>query len=140
MLTKVDVYVVAIVMLMSIAGAITVIVKIRPSVQALVEIAALFNSKGGLIMLMSSLWVFTLLITIAFAVWIIAKGVDPSHAVVVALLAMLTGNAFGNVNGALLKTMTGEDPKPPIQTESSTNTTTRTVAPVVTNEHTEAGK
>lgn len=75
--------------------------------------ATISNTKGGIILILLSLWLFTLGITGAFSVWIIVRGVDPQHPVAITFLAMLTGTAFGNVNGALFKTMTGEEPKLP---------------------------
>lgn len=81
-----------------------------PSIANLQDLATLFNTKGGLIILLTIMWLFTLVGTVIFAVWILVRGIDPSNSVVVAMLALLTGTAFGNVNGAWLKTMTGEEP------------------------------
>ncbi len=75
--------------------------------------ATLANSKGGLVLLMTFMWFFTLVSTAAFTVWILIRGVDPQNAQVITLTGMFISQAFGTVNGALFKTMTGEDPKPP---------------------------
>lgn len=83
--------------------------------------ATISNTKGGIILILLFLWLFTLVLTVTFCVWVIVRGVDPQHAVVITLLGVLQGTAFGNVNGAFFKTMTGEDPKlppppsPPVQ-------------------------
>lgn len=72
--------------------------------------ATVTNTPGGIILILLFLWLFTLTLTVAFCVWVIVKGVDPQHAVVITLIGTLTGTAFGNVNGAFFKTMTGQDP------------------------------
>lgn len=74
--------------------------------------ATIANTAGGIILILLILWIGTLLLTVAFCVWVIIKGVDPQHAVVISLLGVLAGQAFGNVNGAFFKTMTGQEPKP----------------------------
>lgn len=74
--------------------------------------ATVTNTPGGIILILLFLWLFTLSLTVAFCVWVIVKGVDPQHAVVITLIGTLTGTAFGNVNGAFFKTMTGQDPHP----------------------------
>lgn len=84
--------------------------------------ATISNTKGGIILILLGLWLFTLVITAIFSVWIIVRGVDPQHPVAITFLAMLTGTAFGNVNGALFKTMTGEDPKAPASIQQTTTT------------------
>lgn len=76
--------------------------------------ATIANTKGGIILILLTLWVMTLFVTIGFCVWVIVRGVDPQHGVVITLLGVLSGTAFGNINGAFFKTMTGEDPKPPV--------------------------
>jgi hypothetical protein len=88
--------------------------------------ATIANTKGGIILSLLMLWVGTLLLTLGFGIWVISKGVDPQHAVVVTLLGMLYSGAFGGVTGALFKTMTGEDPKPPgtVSTKSETSSST----------------
>ena len=76
--------------------------------------ATISNTKGGIILILLFLWLFTLILTVGFCIWVIVKGIDPQHAVVITLIGTLTGTAFGNVNGAFFKTMTGEDPKVPL--------------------------
>jgi hypothetical protein len=92
-----------------------------PPVETIVEFAALFNQPGGIIMFLWAAWAGTLTITLLFGIWVIRVGIDPQHSVVVTILGMLISQAFGNVNGALFKTMTGE-PKPvsPGTTSSTT--------------------
>jgi len=111
-ITKVDVYVILAVFYCSISVTVWVLIardKI-PSVDTLAELAALFNTKGGIIMFLWMAWLGTLTSTLGFGVWVIVKGVNPQHMVVTVLLGMLISQAFGNVNGALFKTMTGEEP------------------------------
>lgn len=84
-----------------------------PDPTLLQNYATLTNTKGGIIILLIIMWWGTLLLTIAICLWVIVRGVDPQNGVLVVLLSMLTSGAWGNVNGALFKTMTGEDPKPP---------------------------
>lgn len=92
-----------------------------PSIETIQDMAALFNTKGGIIMFLWLAWLGTLSTTVAFGIWVIVKGVDPQHTVVTIVLGMLISQAFGNVNGALFKTMTGEEParngKPPDPTQ-----------------------
>lgn len=94
-----------------------------PSLDGFLQIVSMLNSKGGIIMTLLMLWLFTLSAMIVFSVWIIVKGIDPQNAVVVTLLGVLVGQAFGNVNGALFKTMTGEEPSKPTSTVSTTTST-----------------
>lgn len=82
-----------------------------PDPAILQNYSTISNTKGGIILILLFLWLFTLILMTAFCVWVIVKGINPQNAVVVMLLGVLSGNAFGNVNGAFFKTMTGEDPK-----------------------------
>lgn len=100
-----------------------------PDPHVLQSYATVTNTKGGIILILLSLWIGTLLLTLGFGTWIIIRGVDPQHATVITILAMLTGTAFGNVNGALFKTMTGEDPKPPTTEVVETKKTISTAEP-----------
>jgi hypothetical protein len=107
-----------------------------PTVQDLQALATVFSTKGGFIFMLLIMWFSTLTITIAFGVWVIWKGIDPQHAVVVTILGMLVSQAFGNVNGALFTAFKGDDPKAPpgISTQTSTTEVTATTevqAPVV---------
>jgi len=81
-----------------------------PTLAAIQDFSSIFNTKGGIIMLLTSLWILTLTLQVGLGVWVIIRGVDPQHTVVTVLFAMLSGQAFGNVNGALFKRMTGEEP------------------------------
>lgn len=83
-----------------------------PSVQTLQNLATLFNTKGGVVVLLVMMWWFTLMGTVSFGIWVIAKGIDPQHTVVVTILGMLISQAFGNVNGSLFTMFKGDDPKP----------------------------
>jgi len=76
--------------------------------------ATICNTKGGIILILLCLWLLTLGVTTTFCMWVIVKGIDPQNAVVIFMLGVLSGTAFGNVNGAFFKTMTGEDPKIPV--------------------------
>jgi hypothetical protein len=96
-----------------------------PSIQTLQDIATMFNTKGGIVLLLVTMWFITLSTTVIFGVWVIVKGVDPQNAVTITIFGMLISQAFGNVNGALFKTMTGDDPKP-IPTSTSTVTSVLT--------------
>jgi hypothetical protein len=84
--------------------------------------ATLANTKGGLVLLMTAMWFFTLIGTASIAIWVLVKGLDPQNGVLITLFGMFISQAFGTVNGALFKTMTGEDPKPPgtVSTKSET--------------------
>jgi hypothetical protein len=123
---KIDVYIIVGTVFVSVVALLTLLIWYRrfPTVQTLTEISSLFNTKGGIIMVLWLAWWLTLFTTLSFGIWVIVKGVDPQHGVVITLLAMLSSQAFGNVNGALFKTMTGEDVKPPI-----TTTVTQTTVP-----------
>ena len=80
--------------------------------QGLQELATVFNTKGGIVFVLLFMWLFTLCGTVSFGIWIIAKGIDPQHTIVVTILGMLVSQAFGNVNGALFTAFKGEDPHP----------------------------
>jgi hypothetical protein len=80
--------------------------------QSLQELATVFNTKGGIVFVLLIMWLFTLCGTVSFGIWIIAKGIDPQHTIVVTILGMLVSQAFGNVNGALFTAFKGEDPHP----------------------------
>ncbi len=81
--------------------------------------ATITNTPGGLILILTSLFVLTLFLTIGFAVWIIARGIDPQNAVAITILGMLSSGAFGGVSGALFSQMKGQDPHPPNSTTST---------------------
>lgn len=109
-ITRTDVWAVAIVALL-----VTFLVKSRghwPDVTKVQALATVSNTKGGMVVILLGMWLFTLMITVLFCVWIIVKGVDPQHPVVTTLLGMLVAQAFGTVNGALFTAFKGEDPKP----------------------------
>jgi hypothetical protein len=95
-----------------------------PSVEQVTAFATLFNTPGGIIMFLWAAWVGTLTITVFFGVWVIRVGIDPQHQVVTIILGMLISQAFGNVNGALFKTMTGEKPAPPSNTTTTSTSST----------------
>ena len=134
MIDKLDIYLIAGTLLLATFGFAFVMLwqKRYPSVETLEALASIFNTKGGIIMFLWLAWWLTLLITICFGTWVIVKGVDPQHGVVITILGMLVAQAFGNVNGALFKTMTGEEPRPPAGTSTTVQqTTTATVAAAV---------
>jgi len=81
--------------------------------------ATITNTPGGLILILTLLFVLTLFSTLAFGVWIIARGIDPQNAVAITILGMLTSGAFGGVSGALFSQMKGQDPHPPNTTQST---------------------
>lgn len=128
-----------IVVVLLLAAALTMIMlrliqAIRwPSVDSIIDgilkIAPVFNSKGGIILLLTFMWFMTLGATVAICLWAIIHGVDPQNGVLIVLLSVLTSGAWGNVNGAWLKTMTGEDLKPVAGT--TTDTVVHTVIPTV---------
>ncbi len=69
-------------MVTTFAFALTMLLQRRyPSVETIEGIAAIFNTKGGIIMFLWIAWWMTLLITIAFGMWVIIRGVDPQHGV-----------------------------------------------------------
>jgi hypothetical protein len=100
-----------------------------PSVDSLLKLAPIFNMRGGIIMLLTIMWFTSLFLTMAFVIWVLHVGIDPQNAAVVVALAMLTSGAFGGVNGALFKTMTGEEPKTPVGSSSETVVTTQVHTP-----------
>ena len=91
-----------------------------PTMESLNELATLTNTKGGIIILLLIMWFFTLTSTIAICLWAVVKGIDPQNGIIVLLLSNLFSGAWGNTNGALFKTMTGEDPKPIPPAQSAT--------------------
>ena len=91
-----------------------------PSVDTLIKLAPLFNSKGGLILLLTVMWFFSMIVTISVVIWVVAGKVDPQNTVVVMLLGMLTSGAFGGVSSVLFRTMTGEDPPAPNTSSETT--------------------
>ncbi len=131
MIDRLDIYLIAGTFLLCAAGfgAVLLLMKRTPSIADLEALASIFNTKGGIIMFLWFAWWMTLVMLIAFGVWVIVRGVDPQHAVVITVLGTLNGGAFFTVNGALLKTMTGEEPRPPAGTSTTVQqTTTATVA------------
>ena len=93
--------------------------------QGLQELVTVFNTKGGIVFVLLIMWFITLSGTVAFGIWVISKGIDPQHAIVITILGMLVSQAFGNVNGALFTAFKGEDPQP-LSGMSSTYTKTLT--------------
>ncbi len=131
MFDKLDVYLIAGTFILTISMIVFMAMLWRraPSVESLEALASIFNTKGGIIMFLWLAWWVTMFLVIGFGSWVIIKGVDPQHAVVITIMGMLVSNAFGNVSGALFKTMTGEEPRPPAGTTSTVQqTTTATVA------------
>ena len=125
---KLDIYIALGTAILVMLVIITVMAAYRgkfPSVETLQELATVFNTKGGIVLVLLLMWWITLSGTVAFGIWVIAKGVDPQHTVVVTLLGMLVSQAFGNVNGALFTAFKGDDPKPPSGTEMHKTVTTR---------------
>jgi len=137
MFDKLDIYIAAVSLILGIFFVSLVILAYRgkvPSVETLQDIATVFNTKGGIVLVLLVMWTGTLAGTMAFGIWVIAKGIDPQHAVVVTLLGMLVSQAFGNVNGALFTAFKGEDPKPSpgIQSVKTVTEKTTTVPPTET--------
>lgn len=92
--------------------------------------ANLTNSKGGIIILLTFMWFITLGLTISICLWAIIHGIDPQNGILILLLGVLTSGAWGNVNGAWLRTLTGEDPKPPmVHATETTSTSTESTTP-----------
>ena len=137
MFDKLDIYIALGALVLGIAFVSAVVLAYRgkvPSVETLQELATVFNTKGGIVLVLLVMWTGTLAGTVAFGIWVIAKGIDPQHAVVVTLLGMLVSQAFGNVNGALFTAFKGEDPKPTpgIQSVKTVTEKTTAVAPTET--------
>jgi hypothetical protein len=110
---KTDIYIVAVTIVFCILiGSIFYLLRHTAlSLDTLQGLAAIANSKGGLVVLMAFMWFFTLTGTTAFCIWVLVKGIDPQNGVLVTLLGMLVSGAFGTVNGALFRSMSGEEPK-----------------------------
>ena len=126
---KYDAYIVIGIALFALFATVTLVAAFKgkfPSVQTLQNLATLFNTKGGVVVLLVMMWWFTLVGTVSFGIWVIAKGIDPQHTVVVTILGMLISQAFGNVNGSLFTMFKGDDPKP-INPPVSSTRTTRTI-------------
>lgn len=122
---KLDIYIAlgAAIVAMIVTATITAAFKDKlPSVTTLQEVATIFNTKGGIILVLLMMWGVTLSGTVAFGIWVIAKGIDPQHAVVLTILGMLVSQAFGNVNGSLFTMLKGEDPAPRAGTSSAVTT------------------
>jgi hypothetical protein len=93
--------------------------------------ATITNTPGGLILILTALFILTLLLTLGFGVWVLTRGIDPQNATVILLMGMLSSGAFGGVSGALFTRMTGQDPKPP-GTAYTKSETTSSVTPAHT--------
>jgi hypothetical protein len=131
---KLDVYIIVATALFVLFAVATISAAFRgklPSVQTLQNLATLFNTKGGIIILLVMMWWCTLAGTVSFCVWVVAKGIDPQHPVVVMVLGMLISQAFGNVNGSLFTMFKGEDPKPPAGMSSISTTSSSTTSTLV---------
>lgn len=128
-ITRLGIWLVAIFICVAWGYALKVCKMRFPDPALIQSYATIANTKGGIILMLLALWVFTLLVISSFCIWIIIRGEDPQNAVVVTLLGTLIGTAFGTVNGAFFKTMTGEDPKPPSTVVSKTETSVTTQAP-----------
>jgi len=116
-ITKLDVYVFLIISFFVFVTLIAIKRSVVPSLQSLMSFIALLNSKGGLIFVLLILWIVSFAASITLGLWALIKGVSPQNAILMMLLSWVTGQAWGNINGALLKTMTGE--QPPITTSTS---------------------
>ena len=113
-ITKTDVYIASGVILIAFFLALVVHLfrnGVLPSMNTLADLCAMVNTKGGIIVLLTMMWFITLGGTAAICLWAIVHGVDPQNGILVVLLSVLTSGAWGNVNGALFKTMTGDEPK-----------------------------
>src|SRR5271166_4867497 len=85
--------------------------------------ATIANTPGGLILILTFLWLLSLSVMVAVCLWVIEKGIDPSNGTLVLLTGMLSSSAFGGVSGVLFSTMTGQPPPAPPGTSSTTTTT-----------------
>jgi len=88
------------------------------------------NSQSGLVLILSIMWMFTLIIILGFGIWVLKAGIEPQSPIVTSLLGVLIGTAFGSVNGALFSQMTGESKG----TGTTSTTTTTTIPPMTSNQ------
>lgn len=91
-----------------------------PSVTSISALATVMNTRGGNILLLSSLSIAFFVSGIRLIYWstmLTMQGkIDMKEAVLILPgFGWITGTAFGGAFGALLKTMTGEDQAPPPQ-------------------------
>jgi len=77
------------------------------------------NSQSGLVLILASMWVFTLTLIMVFGICLIKYHIDANNPVVSRMMEVLIGTAFGSVNGALFVSMTGSS-------STSVNTSTPT--------------
>jgi hypothetical protein len=84
-----------------------------PDAATVQSYATITNTPGGLILILTILWVFTLANLEAFCIWTLVKGIDPQNGTVILLQGMLSTGAFGAVSGALFSQMKGQEPSHP---------------------------
>jgi hypothetical protein len=91
-----------------------------PSADGFSALVAVFNQRGGII---GILWLTSMIFFgagIRLIYWAVNMQLDGKltvdNALVVACFSWISGSAFGGAFGALLKTMTGEEPAPPSTT------------------------
>jgi hypothetical protein len=97
--------------------------KAWPDAQVIHDAIEMLNSKGGIILL---LWLTSMMFFgagIEMVYWGVNKMIEgkltTDNALILSSFNFITGSAFGGAFGALLKTMTGEEPKRTTSTEIS---------------------
>jgi len=103
--------------------------RVLPSVSSIQELATVVNTKGGIVIVLGSMSSFFFVITIWLIYVIIqdlkSHSLREDNAIVLLALQFCMNNAFSLCLGAMLKTMTGENPVLP-----GTTTTTIATSPV----------
>jgi hypothetical protein len=130
-ITRLDVWLLVLLAAAGLLGALFAHISKWPSPDTVQTYATIANTPGGIVIILVVLWLFTLTLTTAICLWVIAKGIDPQNGTLVMLTGMLSSGAFGAVNGALFTSITGKEPKPPAGIASVVTTTEETKSQVV---------
>ena len=101
-----------------------------PSVNEIRDFANIWNSRGGNIVILVGLTVYSLRIAIRLIYHLIELSssgkLDPTNAIVAVAIAYVTGQVSGAFMGALLKTMTGNEGGTSVPPETAPSTTIST--------------
>jgi uncharacterized membrane protein len=85
-----------------------------PSRETIHYVVELANTKGGSIMILGCMSMFFFIIGIRLVYWSANMEIDhkleSDNAMVLSAMQWITGSAFGGAFGAMIKTMTGDDP------------------------------
>jgi hypothetical protein len=129
-ITRTDVWVVII-----LAAIITLAIKACrgvkvPDPSVIQSYATIANTQGGMILILLMLFISVFTMTTIFCIWTLVRGIDPQNGIVILLTGLFSG-AIGAVSGALFTAMKGQEPKPPVTTQSTVVETLSTAVPPV---------